>query len=170
MAIFLIDTATGIVENILPTPPLEGWGLPGKSVVVAPSGAVGDRWDGTQVVSNAPPPPDFYAVAAEARYLAETSGIILDGVRVLTDRDSQGLINGAVSLAQINPATSIRFKTAVGVFVTLGATQIIGIGIAVGQHVQNCFAREADVAAEIAAGILTTPEAVRARFANLTLS
>jgi hypothetical protein len=128
-----------------------------------------------EIINEPPPPPppppvNLYAIAADARYIAETNGVMLDGVRVLTDRDSQGLINGAVSLAQINPAISIRFKTAAGIFVTLNATQVLGIGLAVGTHVQNCFAREADVAAEIAANILTTPAAVRARFADLTLS
>lgn len=134
-----------------------------------------DSYGGEYVIINEPgappppPPPDLYAVAAEARYIAETGGLMLDGTVVLTDRDSQGLINGAVSLAQINPAISIRFKTASGLFVTLNATQILGIGLAVGTHVQNCFAREADVAGEIAAGVLTTESAVRARFADLNL-
>ena len=116
------------------------------------------------------PMPNLFDVAAAARYDAEVSGIVLNGSVILTDRDSQGLINGAVALVQINPGAVVRFKTAAATFVTLNAQQVIGIGVAVGAHVQACFAREADVAAEVAAGILTTPEGVRLRFSDLTRS
>ncbi len=113
------------------------------------------------------PKQDLGAVAAEARYLAEVSGILLGGAPILTDRESQGLINGAVALAQINPAILIRFKTATNDFVTLDAQAIFAIGVAVGTHVQNCFARESQVATEIQTNVLATEAQVRARFADL---
>jgi hypothetical protein len=167
MAIFLIDTATGIVENILPEPPPDGWEIPGKSVVEATNGKVGERWNGSQIGKD---PPNLLAIAADARYTAETSGIVSPtGAVILTDRQSQALINGAVSLCQINPAATVQFKTGQDAFVTLTAAQVIGTGVAVGTHVQACFAREADVASEIAAGTLTTEAAVRARFNDLVM-
>ena len=116
------------------------------------------------------PAASLYAIAADARYKAEVSGILLGQAPILTDRQSQALINGAVALVQLNPTATARFKTAAGTFSTLNAQQVIGIGVAVAQHVQACFAREADVALEIAAGTLTTPDAVISRFADLTRS
>lgn len=114
------------------------------------------------------PAVSLYDVAAAARYDAEISGISLNGTPILTDRQSQALINGAVSLCERDPTRLIRFKTGSNVFVTLDATTVFAIGVAVGGHVQACFAREAEVSAEIAAGTLTTPAAVRARFTDLT--
>lgn len=114
------------------------------------------------------PAANLYQIAADARYKAEISGIVLGQAPILTDRQSQALINGAVALVQLNPTATVRFKTAAGTFSSLNAQQVIGIGVAVAQHVQACFAREADVALEIAAGTLTTPDAVIARFADLT--
>lgn len=116
------------------------------------------------------PVASLFVVAGEARYKAEVSGIVVSGFTIQTDRESQGLINGAVSLVQLNPTATVRFKIATATFATLNAQQIIGIGVAVAQHVQLCFAREADVAYEIAAGTLTTPDAVISRFADLTRS
>lgn len=116
------------------------------------------------------PVASLFVVAGEARYKAETSGIVVSGSAILTDRQSQALINGAVSFVQLNPTASVRFKVATGAFATLSAQQVIGIGLAVAQHVQACFAREADVAVEIATGVLTTADAVIARFSDLTRS
>lgn len=116
---------------------------------------------------NSVPGPDLYEVAAAARYNAETGGITVGGQLILTDRQSQALINGAVVLCGQNPATEIVFKTYPNAFVTLDAAQITAIGVAVGSHVQACFAREAEVAAEIANGTLITPAAVIARFDDL---
>ncbi|MFO0407817.1 MAG: DUF4376 domain-containing protein, partial [Labrys sp. (in: a-proteobacteria)] len=155
------------VVNILPEAPPEGWSLPDHTVIDAEA-QIGWIWNGSAWVDPTPP-INLSAIAAEARYLAETSGIALNGATILTDRESQALINGAVSLCQINPAATVKFKTVSGAFVTLDATQVIGIGVAVGTHVQACFAREADVASEIAAGTLTTEAAVRARFNDLVM-
>lgn len=116
------------------------------------------------------PAASLFVVAGEARYRAETSGIVVGGSEILTDRQSQALINGAVSFVQLNPTATVRFKIATATFRTLNAGQVIAIGVAVAQHVQACFAREADVAAEIATGVLTTADAVIARFSDLTRS
>lgn len=109
---------------------------------------------------------DLPAYAAELRYGAETNGIDIGGSTIATDRQSQALINGAFNLAQADPNTVFRFKTADG-FMTLDAAAIQIIAIEVGRHVQACFAKEADVVASIASGSITLREQVAAAFAGL---
>lgn len=55
-----------------------------------------------------------------------------------------------------------RWKTASGEFVTLTAPQIIALALAVRAHVQACFDREADLAAQIRAA--ADPAAVALTF------
>ncbi len=109
-------------------------------------------------IVSVPPAIDLAAYAAQARFRKETGGIAVAGQPVATDRESQALISGAFALVQQQPQTVIRFKTPGG-FVTLDAAQMSAIAIAVAQHVQACFAIEADVAGDIASGeIMTTAE------------
>lgn len=96
---------------------------------------------------------------ASIRYQHETSGITLNGVSIRTDRESQGLINGAWSTAQIKPAVIIDFKGA-NDWVEINATQIIEIASAVSDYVQACFRAERLHTEAIAA--LETSEAVAA--------
>lgn len=87
---------------------------------------------------------DKLAALAARRYKAETGGIVLNGSKILTDRGSQAMINGAYALASRHVADAdftLDFKGADG-WVTLTATQMIAISDAVGQHVQSCFKRE----------------------------
>lgn len=109
---------------------------------------------------------DLGAYAAAARYRRETGGIIVAGSPIATDRESQALVNGAFNLVQQEPATVMKFKTGAG-FVDLDAAAIQIIAMEVGQHVQRCFAKEADVAAAIASGAITTTAAIEAAFAAL---
>ncbi|ENN87815.1 hypothetical protein RHSP_47688 [Rhizobium freirei PRF 81] len=101
-----------------------------------------------------PPPVDLYAYAATKRYAVETGGIVLGGMRVMTDRSSQSLITGADNYVQANPDALVKFKTAAG-FVELSAAQTTAIANAVGEHVQASFAAESEVNARIAAGTIT---------------
>jgi hypothetical protein len=103
--------------------------------------------------------------SASARWRKETGGINLAGQPIATDRESQGLISGAFALVQQQPETTIRFKTPSG-FVTLDAAQMTVIAIAVAQHVQACFAIEADIAGDIASGEITTTAEIDAAFAG----
>lgn len=105
------------------------------------------------------------AYAALARWRKETGGINLAGQPIATDRESQSLISGAFALVQQQPETVIRFKTPSG-FVTLDAAQMSAIAIAVAQHVQACFAIEADIAGDIASGEITTTAEIDAAFAG----
>lgn len=84
------------------------------------------------------------AEIAAARYEAECAGITIQGVEIATDRDSQGLILGAVVQAQTTPGYTVNWKTKQG-FVTLTAEQIIAIATVVRAHVQACFDREAEL-------------------------
>lgn len=94
----------------------------------------------------APTNIDLTAYAALRRYQTETGGITLNGKKVATDRQSQGLITAAWIRAQNNPGGSIAFKTGDG-FVTLKAAEVITLGDAVANFVQACFQKEADLTA-----------------------
>ncbi|AGB71724.1 MULTISPECIES: DUF4376 domain-containing protein [Rhizobium] len=108
-----------------------------------------------------PPPVDLYAYAASKRYAVETGGILLNGMRVMTDRASQSLITGAYNYVQANPDVLVKFKTSGG-FVELTAAQMTTIANAVGAHVQAAFAAESDVNVQIIAGMITTKAGVDA--------
>lgn len=139
-------------------------------VVAAANTAVGMLYDGAFHPAPEPEPPReaeikaaLFAHAAAARFVKETGGIEFAGATIATDRQSQALISGAFALVQQQPETTIRFKTAAG-FVALDAEQMTAIAIAVGQHVQACFALEADVAGDIEAGGITTTGEIDAAF------
>lgn len=106
------------------------------------------------------------AYAADARWRRETGGIVVAGAAIATDRQSQAMISGAHAFVQANPAAIIRWKSPAG-FVTLDAATVTAIALAVGAHVQACFAAEADVLAAIAAGTVTTTAEIDAVFAAL---
>ncbi len=104
------------------------------------------------------------AHAAAARYAKETGGIAFNGVPIRTDRESQAMVSGAHSLVVDRPEKTIKFKSAGG-FVELDAATMTAIARAVGDHVQECFAIEADVAGKIMSGEIATYDAVEAEFA-----
>lgn len=108
-----------------------------------------------------PIPVDLYAYAATKRYAVETGGIVIDTMRVMTDRQSQSLITGAYNYVQANPEVTVKFKTAAG-FVELTAAQMTAIANAVGAHVQASFAAEGEVDKQIIAGTTTTTAEVDA--------
>lgn len=85
---------------------------------------------------------------AGQRYAVETGGTEVSGMAVATDRDSQGLIVGAAFTASLDPSYTVRWKTAAG-FVTLDATAMIALALAVRTHVQAAFDREAEILALI---------------------
>lgn len=86
---------------------------------------------------------------AQLRWEREIGGIVLQGMLIDTDRESQGLINGAVSRAMLRPESTVSFKTITGAFVSLDAETIKLIGLAVGDHVQACYAHEGTLATRI---------------------
>jgi len=104
--------------------------------------------------------------AAKKRWDVETGGITVSGATVDTSRESQAMITGAHSFALANPAAVISYKSASG-FVTLDAAAMVAVATAVGQHVQACFAREAEVVAAVAAETVTSRAAIDAAFADV---
>lgn len=84
---------------------------------------------------------------ASVRWGIETGGLTLpDGTKVLTDRESQYMVNGAYTLSLSNPDLEVDFKAKDG-WVKLTAAQIKGIFDTVAAHVQACFSRERSVSA-----------------------
>lgn len=82
------------------------------------------------------------------RYTKEIGGITVSGVLIQTDRESRAILTGAYIRAKEDNTYTVRWKTPDG-FVTLNAATIIAISDAVADHVQKCYAAEADVAADI---------------------
>lgn len=80
---------------------------------------------------------------------AMCAGIEVNGVHVQTDDLSQQRLTAAALAAQIDPTSTVRWKTASGAFVVLSAEQITAVAMAVRAHVQACFDREAELSALI---------------------
>lgn len=118
-------------------------------------------WGEAPIVTDSEPTLDELKTAkrdeiAAARYNAETGGIDLNGVKIATDRGSQGLLTAAVVTARLDPEFKTKWKCADGQFVTLDAMQLRAIGDAVTAHIEQCFSREGDLCELIDAA--TTPE------------
>lgn len=99
--------------------------------------------------------------AAQKRWQVETGGIVVGGVSVATDDRSKVMIIGARVKADADPNFTTEWKTPAG-FQTINAATIIAISDAVLAHVDACFAVEAIVLAEIAAGTITTTNEIDA--------
>jgi hypothetical protein len=110
------------------------------------------------------------AYAASARWARMSAGITVGGVAVDTSDESQNRIANAWSLLQASGASSIEFKGADGTFHTLTVDQFRALALAVGAHVQACFAAEAQVVTAIRADppTVTTTAQVDAAFAAVT--
>ena len=94
------------------------------------------------------------AELAALRFEKETQGIDISGSTIRTDRQSQALLTGAWTAAQMNADISIDWKGEDG-WTTLDKTQITAIAGAVITHVQACFSREKVLAALIETDITT---------------
>ena len=91
---------------------------------------------------------------AARRFQAETGGVIVEGIPVNTERDSQALLTGAAFAASLDPAYQIKWKAATG-FVDLTGEQVMGIASQVRAFVQACFNREAELLGAVADGSIT---------------
>ena len=97
------------------------------------------------------------AALAALRWEKETAGIVLGGVEVRTDRESQAQLSSAYTSLKSGLITSTDWKGANG-WVLAGLAEIEPLAQAVAQHVAGCFATERLHAEAIDA--LTTAEAV----------
>lgn len=86
------------------------------------------------------------------RYQAETAGITVLGVPVYTDRTTQNKLTGAALRASRDPSYTVDWKCSNNTFVMLTAEQIVSVADAVGDHVQACYSREADLLEAVADG------------------
>lgn len=96
----------------------------------------------------------------------EESGITVNGAGIYTNRESQFMISGIFNFCQVNPALVIQYKTIDG-FITANSTVMQGIAIAVGTHVQNCFAKESEVSDLIDSGDITTRDEIVAAYQEI---
>jgi len=115
---------------------------------------IGMFWDGSRMVSNLPAniSTQERKRIKEYRDNAIASGTLVNGILIATDDLSQQRITGAALAATVDNTTTVKWKLPDDTFVTLDATQIIGIAQAVRAHVQACFDREAELLAALEAG------------------
>lgn len=81
-------------------------------------------------------------ILAGRRWEKETGGIMFGGVPISTDDRSQTKLLAMLMGAQMNPAYTVEFKASSGEFVTLNASAIFTLAMAVQNYVQSCFAKE----------------------------
>lgn len=91
------------------------------------------------------------ASIAAWRYMLETSGVVVNGAKVMTDRESQAQLTGAYQTLKDGLVPSIDWKTGTGVFVTLTLAEVTALAQAVAQHVQSSFTQEKNLLAQVAA-------------------
>jgi hypothetical protein len=101
--------------------------------------------------------------AAKLRLARETAGIVFNGKRIATDRESQARVDSALGYVLQEPSATISWKTSDG-FVELDAQAMTLLAKQVGEHVQGLFNTEASVAKKIEAGQITSTQQIDADF------
>jgi len=101
--------------------------------------------------------------ASNLRLEKEIGGVEIGGMVVATDDRSKALINGAFNMVTTDPSIVLKFKVASG-FVDLDAAAVTAIAMAVGAHVQSCFAKEAEAHEAIDNGTITSKEQIDTLF------
>ncbi|SDA12845.1 protein of unknown function [Methylobacterium sp. UNC378MF] len=111
---------------------------------------------------------DLAAYIANAHAALRDGGVTIGGMRIKTDAESRGLIDGAYALSQAQPDKSIDFKAASG-WVAIDSQTMQTVAIAVGQWVQACYSAYRKLDEGRVAGTVTTTAQVDAAFAAVTL-
>ena len=88
-------------------------------------------------------------MVAKLRWESENVFTIYNGVRYLTDRNTQRAIGLARVMAKEDASFSINWKAREGEFVELNATDIIALADAVNTVVQSAFNKEAEFVTSI---------------------
>lgn len=114
----------------------------------------GSGWEKLAARPEPEPAPDWPALIATRRWIAETSGTTFGGMPIDTDDRSKLLINGAALRADRSADYVLRWKTSQG-FVDLSAAQVLAVAAAVSAHVQLCFDREDVLLGAVADGSIT---------------
>lgn len=79
---------------------------------------------------------------ANKRWEVETGGIVVDGRRVDTDRESQAQLNNSYSSLKLGLIEDTQWKDADGNFTLVTLVELEPIAQAVAQHVRACFVAE----------------------------
>ena len=142
----------------------EAGAMPLRSTPTKPTKLTGNqvaRWtgEGWEKLASAPEPdplpsPDWAALIAARRYVAEVAGTIVGGMPIDTDDRSKLLINGAALRANRSSDYVLRWKTSGG-FVDLTSDQVLAVADAVSEHVQACFDREDVLLGAVTDGSIT---------------
>lgn len=115
---------------------------------------VGWTYDGetfSAPVVAAKTPGELRDYASAKRFAVETGGIVVNGARIDTSRDSQSMVANAHAYIENSGAASTAFKALSG-WITLSGAEIKATALAVGAHVQASFVAEEAVDALIASG------------------
>jgi len=154
---------TGTYKNYIFT---EIWQISNNSSDLIPVNTSGS-YDGSKYISTINyrnlNQYELTAYSASIRYNKETSGVIVtnnqifaqSNTLVFTDRQSQAMINGIITLMTLQPNTVISFKTS-NAFVQANSLIMNNIANTVAQHVQKCFTVESQIAANIVSNTITS--------------
>ncbi|MQB09510.1 DUF4376 domain-containing protein [Agrobacterium sp. ICMP 6402] len=97
---------------------------------------------------------ELRAYASAKRFAVETGGIVVNGARIDTSRDSQSMVANAHAYIVNSGAASTAFKSLSG-WMTLSGAEIKATALAVGAHVQASFVVEKAIDALITSGEIT---------------
>ena len=130
------------------------------SPALVPIDSLDPAWLGRFYLGGAwvdPPTPSFETrrqaaldFLAAHRYEVETGGTTFNGWPAPTGRESQALVNAAYTLAR-DGYWSGGWKFGDGVYRALTAEQVIALALTVAAHVEACFSRGAEIAAQLRA-------------------
>ena len=121
-----------------------------------------------EIAPYAAPPVDLTAYAADARWRHETGGATWSGWPIHTDATSQTKYLAELQAIEIGARTDgDGWKFADGIFRPVSNADFAALATAARAHVRACFAAEAAVLADIAAGTIATTAEVDAAFAAL---
>ncbi|MGR7993808.1 DUF4376 domain-containing protein [Xanthobacter sp. ZOL 2024] len=153
----------GVVEEIIIAD--SGWEkLFGNGVIAPDDSMVGDEViDGVFTRKVASPTIEYlYRYAGAMRFVKETGGVPVFGFVVKSSREDRSLIYEAEASAKADTSFTTTWIAKDGTSHELGAEMVITIATTVRAHVASCFSTYTTVAAEIAAGTITTTEQIDA--------
>src|SRR6187399_1055753 len=104
------------------------------------------------------------AYAASRRFDFEGAGIVVDGIRVATNRAAIALVMSASTYMQDDPEPLMSWKGADGSWHRLNGQQVVAIAKAVAAHVAKAFRIEASLVEKIEAKTITSTADIDAAF------
>jgi hypothetical protein len=168
MRVAIYNNSTGEILRIVTAPPeaIHIQVQSGEEFFLNPSTGSNFIVAGNAVYVPPPEPPlptlaelktAKYQEIAIARFADETGGIVINGVTIPTDRESQATLTGTVISMANGYVSSVRWKTASSgndgqpIFISVGLAQILDIASKVAQHVETAFAKEEELCDRVVA-------------------